>query len=59
MDFIFNYDEPVPENNIPLDDLCPIVIQVPCATDLQIAEHDTPAKVSNISSNPEYAEPIC
>lgn len=59
MDFIFNYNEPVPENNIPCDYLCPIVIQVPCATDLQIAEHDTPAKVSNISTNHEYAEPIC
>jgi len=26
--------------------------------DLQITEHDTPAKVSNISTDPEYAEPV-
>jgi len=58
MDFIYNNDEPVPDNNAPLDGLFPIVIQIPCTTDLQITEHDTPAKVSNISTNPEYAEPV-
>ncbi|XP_022166413.1 uncharacterized protein LOC111030967 [Myzus persicae] len=59
MDFIYNNDELVPDNNTPLDDLFPIVIQIPCTTDLDhVTEHDTPAKVSNISSNPEYAEPV-
>ncbi|KAL4085284.1 hypothetical protein QTP88_027143 [Uroleucon formosanum] len=58
MDFIYNNDEPVPDNNTPLNDLFPIVIQIPCTTDLQITEHDTPAKVSNVSTNPEYAEPV-
>lgn len=58
MDFIYNNDESIPKNNAPLDDSTPIVIQIPCTTDLQITEHDTPAKVSNISTNPEYAEPV-
>ncbi|KAL4142538.1 hypothetical protein QTP88_004979 [Uroleucon formosanum] len=58
MDFIYNNDEPVPDNNTLLNDLFPIVIQIPCTTDLQITEHDTPAEVSNVSTNPEYAEPV-